>query len=65
MSLVMVCFILEMYMAKKTHRKPQRLHPKPDPKEVKAGRRIPVGGKGGEEDEGFLLLGLFFFCGWG
>lgn len=51
-----------MWLKKTTENppKPQRWHPKPDPKEVKAGRKIPVGGKGGEEEEGFLLLGLSF-----
>lgn len=37
--------------------KPPKLLPRSAPEEVTAGGTMPLGGKGGEEEEAFLLLG--------
>lgn len=37
--------------------KPPKLLPRSAPEEVTAGGTMPLGGKGGEEEDGFLLLG--------
>lgn len=62
---------LEPFPGSKTpqrYPKPPKLLPRPAPEEVTAGGTMPLGGKGGEEEDGFLLLGNFLFlfgCKWG
>lgn len=51
---------LEPFPGSKTpqrYPKPPKLLPRPAPEEVTAGGTMPLGGKGGEEEEAFLLLG--------
>lgn len=58
MSLLRVCFMLEVFMAKNLLRKPQKSHPKPDLKELKADRKILVGEKG----QGGRISSPWTFC---
>lgn len=61
-SLARVCLILEMFMAKKMLTKSQKLHPKPDLKEIKADRKILIGEKG---EEGRISSPWAFLYVWG